>query len=181
MIQIFWCLCNLAWFTSKLYILLLQISFYLSPNRAKQISLLFWSTPSWISYSPSIQSKNPRFVDNSSCEDSNESDQSISRFTQARRSKVPDKRIAIPVMRFAFSRRRSLRLLIAIPQQAEVRNFSENVLPLLPAHTAIGPFPNRLRLIPSDSQTVHIAGFAEFRKATDRHVGQLRSDSVRKV
>lgn len=77
MIQIFWCLCNLAWFTSKLYILLLQISFYLSPNRAKQISLLFWSTPSWISYSPSIQSKNPRFVDNSSCEDSNESDQSI--------------------------------------------------------------------------------------------------------
>ena len=106
MIQIFWCLCNLAWFTSKLYILLLQISFYLSPNRAKQISLLFWSTPSWISYSPSIQSKNPRFVDTRVARipmNRISRSKQISRFTQARRSKVPDKRIAIPVMRFAFS------------------------------------------------------------------------------
>lgn len=107
----------------------------------------------------------------------------ISRFTQARRSKVPDKRIAIPVMRFAFSPATTFpQTFDSHPSasEAEVRNFSENV-PSPPVHTAIGPFPNRLRLIPSESQTVHIAGFAEFRKATDRHVGQLRSDSVRKV
>lgn len=105
----------------------------------------------------------------------------ISRFTQARRSKVPDKRIAIPVMRFAFSPATTF------PQTFDSHPSVSGGSQLLgerafpPAHTAIGPFPNRLRLIPSESQTVHIAGFAEFRKATDRHVGQLRSDSVRKV
>lgn len=107
----------------------------------------------------------------------------ISRFTQARRSKVPDKRIAIPVMRFAFSRATTFPQTFDSHPSASggFATSRRTCSPSPPVHTAIGPFPNRLRLIPSDSQTVHIAGFAEFRKATDRHVGQLRSDSVRKV
>lgn len=159
------------------------ISFYLSPNGTKQIISFCNTHPeypilhrySWKTLDLSITWL-PQDSGIGSIDRSVETD-----ITQAR--KVSDKRIAIPIMRFAFSRQRSPGTFDSHPSaRGGFTTSRRTCLPLPPVHTAIGPLPNRPQLILSDLQTVHIAGFTEFRKATDRHVGgQLRSDSVRKV